>query len=115
MLEKEYAYTGVESSCKQTPTAKKYLNSAKPWTMLEANAVKESVGTTGPVSVCVDASNWSLYRSGVFSNCKANINHAVVAVGYQADGAWIVRNSWGSSWGEQGHIRLAAGDRKSVV
>lgn len=79
--------------------------------MLQAAGVKESLGTTGPVSICVDASNWSLYRSGVFSNCgTTNLNHAVVAIGYQADGVWIVRNSWGATWGEQGHIRLAAGN-----
>jgi C1A family cysteine protease len=78
------------------------LNSAKPWTILAANAdtLKESVGTTGPVSVCVDASNWSLYKSGVFSNCgKTNLNHAVVSIGYTADGLWLVRNSWGTTWG----------------
>ena len=34
-----------------------------------------------PVSVAVDASNWSLYRSGVFSNCKTSVNHGVLLVG----------------------------------
>lgn len=113
MLESEYAYTGVQSSCKNVPTAKKFLNSAKPWTMLslDANVMKETLSKSGPVSICVDASNWSFYKSGVFSNCgTTNLNHAVVAVGYNADGSWIVRNSWGAGWGSQGHITLAAGN-----
>ena len=73
--------------------------------------MKTALGSTGPVSISIDATNWSLYRSGVFSNCGTTVlNHAVVVIGYQADGTWIVRNSWGASWGEQGHIRLASGN-----
>ena len=111
VLESEYSYTAKGGQCKSTPTAKKFLNSAKPWTMLKSTEdVKNALGSTGPVSICVDASNWSLYKSGVFSNCgTTTLNHAVTAVGYQADGSWIVRNSWGTSWGEQGFIRLAQG------
>jgi cathepsin L len=68
---------------------------------------------TQPVSVSVDASTWSLYKSGVF-NCTAadlDIDHAVQLVGYGTDSTsgldyWIVRNSWGASWGESGYIRL---------
>lgn len=47
--------------------------------------------------------------SGVYSGCpdyatsKAAINHAVVIVGYTADGDWIVKNSWGTSWGDNGY------------
>lgn len=112
VLQTEYPYTAVQSSCKNIPTAKKFLNSAKPWTMLtDSDSVKESLAKTGPVSICVDASNWSMYKSGVFSNCgKTNLNHAVTLVGYTADSVWLVRNSWGTSWGDQGHIRLAAGN-----
>ena len=118
VLESEYAYTAVKGSCKPTPTAKSFLNSAKPWTKLneDAGSLKEAVASSGPVSVCVDASNWSLYRSGVFSTCgTTNLNHAVLAVGYQPDGSWIVRNSWGATWGEQGYIRLANGGTCGIL
>ena len=45
------------------------------------------------------------YTEGVYSGCPeynvsiANINHAVVIVGYTQDGHWIIKNSWGENWG----------------
>jgi len=59
--------------------------------------------------VTVDAGNWSSYRSGVFGNCEGRINHAVLLVG-SVDGAWKIKNSWGTSWGENGFIRLKGGN-----
>jgi len=45
------------------------------------------------------------------SDCNPNINHAVVAIGYVtgADNYYIVRNSWGTNWGEAGHVKLIMG------
>ena len=68
-----------------------------------ANAV-----TQRPVSIAVDANNWSRYSSGVFSNCGTRLDHGVLLVGTKG-GDWLVKNSWGSSWGEKGFIRLAGG------
>lgn len=66
-----------------------------------------------PISVAVDASNWSLYGGGVFNNCGTGINHGVLAVG--ATGAWWkIKNSWGQGWGEGGFIRLAPGNTCAV-
>jgi cathepsin L len=73
--------------------------------------------TTGisahPISVTVDASNWSSYRSGAFSSCGASINHAVLLVGV-VGGTWKIKNSWGTGWGESGYIRLAGGNTCGV-
>jgi len=52
-----------------------------------------------PISVTVDASNWSSYRSGIFNNCGAGINHAVLLVGVGSDSSWKIKNSWGTGWG----------------
>ncbi|NDW60087.1 hypothetical protein G0P98_26810 [Yangia sp. PrR004] len=68
-----------------------------------------------PVSVAVDATNWSSYKSGTFSNCAKSLNHAVLAVGYDASGNWIVKNSWGTTWGVKGFITLASGDTCGVT
>ncbi len=66
-----------------------------------------------PVSVTVDASNWSRYSSGVFSNCGKSINHAVLLVGVISEN-WKIKNSWGTTWGERGYIRLASGNTCGV-
>merc|ERR1711970_1617928 len=76
----------------------------------DQNAVMEHLATVGPLAVNVDASNWHSYTGGVFDGCdfteNIEINHVVQLVGYTKD-AWIVRNSWSESWGENGYIRLA--------
>ena len=67
-----------------------------------------------PVIVSVDGANfyWQFYQGGVLSRCGRNnkINHGVQVVGveYKSNGSswWIAKNSWGSSWGESGFIRL---------
>lgn len=51
-----------------------------------------------PIGVSVDATNWSPYKSGVFNNCKANLNHDVLLVG-ATDTFWKIKNSWSTSWG----------------
>jgi cathepsin L len=64
---------------------------------------------SGPLSVCVDASKWSDYGSGIFKcSTTVRINHAVVIVGVDSTGNWKVRNSWGAGWGEAGYIRISA-------
>jgi len=62
-----------------------------------------------PVAIAVDATNWSAYKSGVFENCKASLNHGVLLVGI-TNAYWKVKNSWGASWGESGYIRLNRGN-----
>ena len=69
----------------------------------------------GPLAVNVDASAWFTYESGVFADGagkQPDIDHAVTLVGYGTDAEsgqdyWLVRNSWGTAWGEDGYMRLA--------
>jgi len=85
------------------------------------STLQQMVGTVGPVSVCVDAGDgcdWSAYQSGIFNEpgCYVQTDHAVLAVGYSTSGGyWIVKNSWGTSWGESGYIRLAFGSNMCGV
>lgn len=79
------------------------------------NSLLYAVATEGPIVISVDASNWHSYESGVFNGCDYNenidINHAVVLEGYGTDPEfgdyWLVRNSWGTDYGENGYIRIA--------
>merc|ERR1712176_1079777 len=73
---------------------------------------------TQPVSVAVNADglSWQFYRDGILSPAcddPDSINHGVLAVGYghEEDGDyWLVKNSWGLWWGEQGYIKLGRND-----
>jgi len=69
----------------------------------------------GPVSVTVEADKMAFqgYTSGILNSaaCGTNLDHAITAVGYgNKDGQnyYIVRNSWGPTWGDQGYIMIAA-------
>jgi len=85
----------------------------------DLDAVMNHVATVGPLSVAVDASRWSFYGGGVFDGCDTEvnvvINHAVQLVGYGTDDTtgenfWLIRNSWGAGWGEDGYIKLMRND-----
>jgi len=84
------------------------------WERLEVNsdhALMQAL-TKGSVAVSADAGSWSQYGGGVFNSCKrdAEINHAILAIGYGKDENgvmfWNIQNSWGGSWGEKGRIKL---------
>ncbi|CAG9840526.1 unnamed protein product [Diabrotica balteata] len=63
----------------------------------------------GPVSVAVGVNHWMHYTDGIFNKTDCGPHsHAVVAVGY-TDEYILLKNSWGSSWGENGYIRIARG------
>ena len=76
----------------------------------------------GPLAITVDASAWQLYESGIFNGCdtsKLDLDHAVQLVGVNVDadgeGYYLVRNSWGVSWGENGFIRLYLGKNETCA
>jgi len=66
----------------------------------------------GPLAVVTNGGSWAFqnYAGGIFTAACYNIDHAVGLVGYGVSGNtayWLVRNSWGSTWGEAGYIRIA--------
>ncbi|XP_049320221.1 procathepsin L-like [Astyanax mexicanus] len=77
--------------------------------------LKYAVARIGPISVSVDASRRSfrLYKSGVYYDhtcSNHHMNHGVLLIGYGRSGSrsyWLVKNSWGTWWGEHGYIRMS--------
>ena len=78
--------------------------------------MQQALYSKGPLAIAVDASGlaFQFYESGVYYNPKCNDNdldHAMTAVGYGVDSSsgekyWIVKNQWGTGWGEDGYIRM---------
>jgi len=111
--ESDYPYTAQDGDCKYD--ASKVVTKVSGYVDIPTGSeskLKEAVATQGPVSVAIDASNASFqfYRSGVYNEraCSSSqLDHGVLAVGYGSlsnNAYWLVKNSWGSSWGQQGYI-----------
>jgi len=104
------SYQGVTGSCKASSS--KFVIGVTGYTTVKGESSMASyVQKTGPLSVCLDASTWNSYKGGIMTSCPNRVDHCVQAVGVDASssGYWKVRNSWGTSWGESGYIRLAYG------
>jgi cathepsin F/cysteine peptidase B len=78
------------------------------------------VYSSGPLSIAVDASTWQTYMGGIVTNCpQGQIDHGVLIVGFDDAAStpyWIIKNSWTTSWGEAGYIRVQKGtDQCSIT
>jgi len=109
-----YCGTSCASSCQaKTCSAPSSSYAVKVsdyyYTSSDEPSVASYVQATGPAQVFVGASAWHTYISGIMTVCPNNgIDHVVQAVGVDTvAGFWKLRNSWGSNWGEAGHIRVA--------
>ena len=111
-----YTYTGVQSTCKfnaANVVARLYGNVYVPGYVSEQALMAVLFGR-GPASTAayVDIT-FQNYKTGVytFTPGDGNINHAIIVCGYGTDAVsgpfWIIKNSWGPGWGEQGYMRLS--------
>jgi C1A family cysteine protease len=103
----DYPYTGRDGTCKKTCTAGSNIKQ-----VIQQKGEDQLLAGVNfsPISICLDAAGgFQSYRSGIFDGpCGTQMNHAVLAVGYTAD-AWIVKNSWGTTWGDKGYIQMRRG------
>jgi cathepsin L len=115
MTEEDYPYTARDGTCKFDKT--KGTSKTTGYVEIEEgneDDLAAKVASMGPASIAIDASNWSfqMYSSGIYDekSCSAyDLDHGVGCVGYGSESGknyWIVRNSWGTSWGEKGYIRM---------
>ena len=120
-MESDYPYTsGSGSSGKCQYDKSKGEVGVKTWTNVPKKSVAQLKAAIDkqPVAVTIEADTtvFQHYTSGVLDStkCGTSLDHAVTAVGYGTNESgqayYLVRNSWGPDWGEQGYIRIAAVD-----
>lgn len=118
MLESCFPYAEDEVPCDETcPIAYQ----AAGWAFLEADyavppveTIKQAIYTYGAVQAAVYADKFfSAYTGGVFNKCKKNVgytNHVMVLCGWDDSiGAWLLKNSWSTDWGENGFMWITYG------
>jgi len=117
--EASYPYTARDGSCRYKPdTSGGTIKSFVDVTSGSEADLETASATIGPISVAIDASHnsFQFYKSGIYSEplCSSkNLDHGVTLVGYGTSTAayWIVKNSWGTSWGNQGYIEMTKDKR----
>ncbi|KAL3741712.1 hypothetical protein ACJRO7_017219 [Eucalyptus globulus] len=114
--EANYPYQGIDGTCNTAKTANQAA-SITGYQDVPANNEKALLQAVAnqPVSVAIEGGgyNFQFYSSGVFTgSCGTDIDHAVTAVGYgKTSGSggtkyWLMKNSWGTGWGEKGYMRI---------
>jgi len=118
--EDSYSYEGQDDTCRfDASHVGAMLTNQVNITMNDEDGIVDAVSNVGPVSVCFDVvSDFQSYSGGVYTSteCQSDpqsVNHAVLAVGYNTDDSgtpyWIIKNSWGPSWGLSGYFYMQRG------
>ena len=127
MSEDDYPYTTASHlHCNYDPAKK--AASISSWVEItsgDESEMEDAVANIGPVAIAIDASKFSfqLYSSGVYDEPRClngyyDLDHGVLAVGYGSEDGqdyWLVKNSWGTSWGIDGYIKMTKGSNQCGV
>ena len=112
--ESDYAYKGKDGTCQESS-----CTAAVSCTSYSAVAAGSSSGLmasieVAPTSIAIEADKlvFQFYSGGILNStkCGTNLDHGVLAVGYGTDGDqayYLVKNSWGTSWGDAGYLKIA--------
>jgi len=112
-----YPYTGESKQCRASDSP---VASLSGWADIAVGSEADLLDATankGPVAMAVDASHYGfqMYKSGVYDepSCSNTIvDHSATIVGYGTEEGkqyWLVKNSWGTEWGDEGYIKMSKG------
>jgi C1A family cysteine protease len=114
-----FPYTAADDPCIDTCPRPYFVESwayiGNSYSVPTTEAIKQAIYDYGPVCAAVAvSSSFQAYSGGVYdADDTTDINHAIMLVGWDDDqGCWILRNSWGPGWGEDGYMRIAYGSNR---
>jgi len=116
--ENSYVYTASSGSCQQC-TSVASLSECKDVLQNDQIGLMAAVAK-GPVSIAIEADTriFQSYSGGVItsSSCGTNLDHGVLIVGYGLENGieyWLVKNSWGTTWGDNGYVKIARSESEN--
>lgn len=115
--EQDYPYKGSDGTCEGNQVKDQRVRISGYEKVPRQEDKLLAAVANQPVSVAIDASSYEfqLYSHGVFTGqCGTSLNHGVTVVGYGEENRqkyWLVKNSWGTDWGDSGYIKMVRGSR----
>jgi len=123
-LESTYPYKAVDTKCTYNAADVKFTNTGGYLNVTKNNEVALATAVVAaPTSICIEADQpvFQLYTGGVITSqsCGTQLDHAVLVVGYdvstKGQDYWIVKNSWGASWGLSGYVWVGKSNSTNTV
>ncbi|CAG9326301.1 unnamed protein product [Blepharisma stoltei] len=114
-----YPFVGIDQECKANEQ-KLIMANAIYQNSVQSNNVSELIQAVSqqPVLALVDSKSWQFYKSGIITDdCGANLNHVVIITGFdttQEKPYWIIKNSWGYDWGENGFGKIGISEGSGI-
>ncbi|KAH7575800.1 hypothetical protein JRO89_XS02G0223000 [Xanthoceras sorbifolium] len=112
MADSDYPYSGTSTNpCAFDQSSVVSSISKMFYITNKEDQIAAYVARRNPIVAYVNPQYLQSYTGGVIcpSECQQPLNHGVLLVGYDADGNWTIKNSWGENWGEQGYFKLCKG------